>query len=210
MNMLNYKTSFRTPSITLFCIFLISLLFVKSNLNTQTCFGLLSSSETIIYDTLLLPVYSENKLVSGVELRNIILVPGHTKWVKKLADKNCVSPKIEDCLVWCLENIPAESKTYFIVTDTATIKNFTYETIYTHRGVIKAGQKIKRQVLCDHEINDTLLSELRQLLENQGYEISKTKKSKVLAALIEFQKDQKLAYGYFEPISIELLKKFKK
>jgi hypothetical protein len=186
------------------------MLFVKSDLNAQTCFGLLTSSEIILYDTLQLPIYSENKLVSGVELRNIILVPGHTKWVKKLADKNCVSPKIEDCLVWCLENIPAESKTYFIVTDTATIKNFTYETIYIHRGIIKAGQKIKRQVLCDHEINDALLSELRQLLENQGYEISKTKKSKVLAALIEFQKDQKLAYGYFEPISISLLKKLSK
>lgn len=191
-------------------VVLLAFIFVKSDLNAQTCFGLLTSSEIILYDTLQLPIYSENKLVSGVELRNIILVPGHTKWVKKLADKNCVSPKIEDCLVWCLENIPAESKTYFIVTDTATIKNFTYETIYIQRGIIKAGQKIKRQVLCDHEINDTLLSELRQLLENQGYEISKTKKSKVLAALIEFQKDQKLAYGYFEPISISLLKKLSK
>ena len=191
-------------------VVLLAFIFVKSDLNAQTCFGLLTSSEIILYDTLQLPIYSENKLVSGVELRNIILVPGHTKWVKKLADKNCVSPKIEDCLVWCLENIQAESKTYFIVTDTATIKNFTYETIYIQRGIIKAGQKIKRQVLCDHEINDTLLSELRQLLENQGYEISRTKKSKILAALIEFQKDQKLAYGYFEPISIELLKKFKK
>ncbi|MFZ1380472.1 MAG: hypothetical protein WAS56_12450 [Saprospiraceae bacterium] len=191
-------------------VVLLAFIFVKSDLNAQTCFGLLTSSEIILYDTLQLPIYSENKLVSGVELRNIILVPGHTKWVKKLADKNCVSPKIEDCLVWCLENIPAESKTYFIVTDTATIKNFTYETIYIQRGIIKAGQKIKRQVLCDHEINDTLLSELRQLLENQGYEISRTKKSKILAALIEFQKDQKLAYGYFEPISIELLKKLKK
>ena len=191
-------------------VVLLAFIFVKSDLNAQTCFGLLTSSEIILYDTLQLPIYSENKLVSGVELRNIILVPGHTKWVKKLADKNCVSPKIEDCLVWCLENIPAESKTYFIVTDTATIKNFTYETIYIQRGIIKAGQKIKRQVLCDHEINDTLLSELRQLLENQGYEISRTKKSKILAALIEFQKDQKLAYGYFDPISIELLKKLKK
>ena len=170
-------------------VVLLAFIFVKSDLNAQTCFGLLTSSEIILYDTLQLPIYSENKLVSGVELRNIILVPGHTKWVKKLADKNCVSPKIEDCLVWCLENIPAESKTYFIVTDTATIKNFTYETIYIQRGIIKAGQKIKRQVLCDHEINDTLLSELRQLLENQGYEISRTKKFKKLADLIELQKE---------------------
>ena len=80
-------------------VVLLAFIFVKSDLNAQTCFGLLTSSEIILYDTLQLPIYSENKLVSGVELRNIILVPGHTKWVKKLADKNCVSPKIEDCLV---------------------------------------------------------------------------------------------------------------
>ena len=195
---------------SLLVVVLLAFIFVKSDLNAQTCFGLLTSSEIILYDTLQMPIYSENKLISGVEAKKIDLVTGKTKWVKKLADKNCASPNIEDCLVWCLENIPAESKTYFIVTDTATIKNFTYETIYIIRGIINEGQKIKRQVLCDHEINDTLLSELRQLLENQGYEISKTKKSKVLAALIEFQKDQKLAYGNFEPISIELLKKLKK
>ncbi len=209
MNMSNYKTTLRSLSIIIINLFTL-LLLVKGELKAQNCFGLLSSSEKIIYDTLILQIYSENKLVYGVEEKKIIVMPGQSKWVKKLVDKNCVSSDIADCYVWCPENIPEESKTYFVVTDTTSIKNFTYDSIYIYKGKIKEGQKIRQQVLCDDEISDSLLSELRQLLENQGYEISKTKKSDVLAALIEFQKDQKLAYGYFEPISIELLKKLEK
>ena len=37
--------------------------------------------------------------------------PATTKWVKKKADRNCLSADPEDCLVWCLVEVPAQYRT---------------------------------------------------------------------------------------------------
>jgi hypothetical protein len=37
--------------------------------------------------------------------------PASTKWVKKQADASCLSANPDDCLVWCLVELPAEYKT---------------------------------------------------------------------------------------------------
>lgn len=37
----------------------------------------------------------------------IELQPAFTKWVKKKADRNCMSADLNDCLVWCLVEIAA-------------------------------------------------------------------------------------------------------
>ncbi len=37
--------------------------------------------------------------------------PASTKWVKKKADRNCLSADPNDCLVWCLVEVPAQFKT---------------------------------------------------------------------------------------------------
>ncbi len=37
--------------------------------------------------------------------------PASTKWVKKKADANCLSANPDDCLVWCLVEVPAEYQT---------------------------------------------------------------------------------------------------
>jgi len=37
--------------------------------------------------------------------------PASTKWVKRKADRNCLSANPDDCLVWCLVEVPAEYKT---------------------------------------------------------------------------------------------------
>lgn len=41
----------------------------------------------------------------------IQVAPATTKWVKRQADRNCLSADPEDCLVWCLIEVPAEFKT---------------------------------------------------------------------------------------------------
>jgi len=37
--------------------------------------------------------------------------PASTKWVKKKADRNCLSADPNDCLVWCLVEVPARNRT---------------------------------------------------------------------------------------------------
>lgn len=42
----------------------------------------------------------------------LLTSPASTKWVKKQADKNCLSADPNDCLVWCLVEVPAQYKTF--------------------------------------------------------------------------------------------------
>ncbi len=41
----------------------------------------------------------------------IVTRPASTKWVKKKADKNCLSADPNDCLVWCLVEVPEQTRT---------------------------------------------------------------------------------------------------
>jgi hypothetical protein len=41
----------------------------------------------------------------------IVVQPASTKWVKKSASQNCLSANPDDCLVWCLVEVPEEKKT---------------------------------------------------------------------------------------------------
>ncbi len=41
----------------------------------------------------------------------IVTRPASTKWVKKKADRNCLSADPNDCLVWCLVEVPQQTRT---------------------------------------------------------------------------------------------------
>ena len=45
------------------------------------------------------------------ESERIEVRPASTKWVKRKADRNCLSADPNDCLVWCLVEVPAEYRT---------------------------------------------------------------------------------------------------
>ena len=38
--------------------------------------------------------------------------PPRTKWIRRKGDSNCLSQDPNDCLVWCLVEVPAKYKTY--------------------------------------------------------------------------------------------------
>lgn len=60
-----------------------------------------------------LPEWGENEKTSMISLASerIESTPPTTKWVKRKADRNCLSANPEDCLVWCLAEIPGTYKT---------------------------------------------------------------------------------------------------
>jgi hypothetical protein len=71
--------------------------------------------ETRTIDNVLVEAASsriEKKPVSySTETQTIVTRPASTKWVKKKADRNCLSADPEDCLVWCLVEVPEETRT---------------------------------------------------------------------------------------------------
>ncbi len=71
--------------------------------------------ETRTVDNVLLEAASsriEKKPVPYTTATETIVVrPASTKWVKKKADRNCLSADPNDCLVWCLVEVPQETRT---------------------------------------------------------------------------------------------------
>jgi hypothetical protein len=72
-----------------------------------------------VYETLVEP-YAIEPATTRIEVlqpryetvtERIEKVPPTTKWVKKKADFNCLSANPDDCLVWCLVEVPAEYQT---------------------------------------------------------------------------------------------------
>jgi len=45
------------------------------------------------------------------EIKKVISQPASTKWEKKKANKDCVSADPNDCLVWCLVQVPPQIRT---------------------------------------------------------------------------------------------------
>ena len=45
------------------------------------------------------------------QTEQIEVSPASTKWVKKKADKNCLSANPDDCLVWCLVEVAPQYRT---------------------------------------------------------------------------------------------------
>jgi len=49
--------------------------------------------------------------MTETETEQIEVSPASTKWVKKKADRNCLSADPNDCLVWCYVEVPAQYRT---------------------------------------------------------------------------------------------------
>lgn len=49
-------------------------------------------------------------MVYKTESERIEVAPATTKWVRRKADRNCLSADSNDCMVWCLTEVPAKTE----------------------------------------------------------------------------------------------------
>lgn len=49
-------------------------------------------------------------MIYKTESERIEVAPATTKWVRRKADRNCLSADPNDCMVWCLTEVPAKSE----------------------------------------------------------------------------------------------------
>ncbi len=127
--------------------------------------------------------------------------PPSTKWVKKRADRNCLSDNPDDCMVWCLVNDPGEHVTLHLVTDTTLTKDFNIETITRFELSEKRGYTEWQEVLCNNRVSQGFILELQAALAERGYDpgpSSKTVDSKMKAALSQYQRENQLPIGQLD------------
>ena len=86
----------------------------------------------------------------------IEIAPASTKWVKRKADKNCLSADPNDCMVWCLVEVPAQYKTIKAQSYCPEDFQISLDKKYCHRtiSVINEKEKTKRLVIKDIDFLD--------------------------------------------------------
>lgn len=134
----------------------------------------------------------------GIQTEELIIesTKATTKWIKKKANRNCRSADPNDCLVWCLVEVPAETISYQVIRDTLSTKDWHQ---YWHREY-DLGETSNERVLCKNEITEELLDAIKTKLISRGADLNSKKKYKKLRKSLKkelnyFQKDSNLGVG---------------
>ena len=133
-----------------------------------------------------------------VTFETIVIEPARTKWEKKKAE-NCLQKDENDCLVWCLVEIPETSKDFLIVKDTNFIKDFKIETISYAELVKSGGYAEWKEVVCESDISPDLYRRIQEALIKEGFltgiEADGRINQKTKEALVKYQKKNNLPIG---------------
>ena len=205
--------------ITLLSLLLLSSCFITSNLDTwklveadylsenaeefqEMCLIQKTIDEKYPVTNKLYPIYKGDNFhdfPNLITLKNIVK-PASTKWVKKKADKNCLSADPEECLVWCLIEDPAKYQTLKIVLDTSLTSSYKMELIDPNFEN-NDDYEIWKQVICPSEITEDLIGNIQTTLKNKGlylkeatYELDE----QTQIAIYDFQEANGLSKGYLD------------
>ncbi len=134
-----------------------------------------------------------------VETKEIVIQEASTEWVKKKADKNCRSRNPNDCLVWCLVEVPFASEMIPIVTDTSQQKAFEWVNLSQVFLNDKDPELIWTEVVCANDVTNKMLIQIKQNLNAKGYLIDSLDDpildEQTLSILVQYQKDHGLPSG---------------
>lgn len=128
------------------------------------------------------------------------------RWVKKKADRNCLSADPNDCLVWCLVEEPEIKKEVFIIID----KSETTEFEYQHLSVTKPTEsKVDNvEVLCWEKINQEMIRKLVFALHDDTKKIGKDHQELdklFFSGLKDYQEKHNLPVGTLDFVTLEFM-----
>jgi len=160
------------------------------------------------YDELIVYTGDPNDNNAAIETINYETNPASTKWVKKKTDINCLSDNPDDCLVWCMVEVPAQYRRVTIVTDTSMTKDFEIKQMESLKVSQQGGFTEWREVVCNGKLTSKLIREIQLALSARGFyqgEITGKMESNVNKALTAFQKENALPIGQLDFESLDAL-----
>jgi len=158
------------------------------------------------YDTLNLAIYTEDDHQSNpkVDTRTIVTTPASTMWTKKKADVNCLSDNPEDCLVWCLEEVPAIVETHHVLTDTIGSDDYRIKEVLIGE-ILSPCRTDWKEILCADEM-ESIKPQLSARLSDLGYlDLATADFGVVKKALIAYQKANGLPRGNLDFETLDAL-----
>lgn len=89
----------------------------------------------------------KEEILSNYKEERIETNPATTKWVKRKADKNCLSADPNDCLVWCLVEVPAEYATERVATCPEGFSISKDEYLCTNKCSVPSNHEGQRKIV---------------------------------------------------------------
>lgn len=176
----------------------------QSSNDNGECVALCTMPEHTVSTTGRFPIYTGdiNSEKVKVETKKIIIQEQSKKWEKKRADNNCRAPNPDDCLVWCLVDVPEISEELVILSDTTQSNNFTWRTIEYDIKTIPRGTKEWKPILCESTYTMQFLFDLQNALRESGHYTRKLNvekmDNKIKSALSKYQIENKLPEGHLD------------
>lgn len=156
------------------------------------------------------PIYlgNPNDNLAYLKEMELVLEGQEKKWVKRKADRNCLSADPNDCLVWCLVEVPEKIAVITIVTDTSQTNDYEWEK-FEFREIVKEGGFTEwREVVCNYKVTAELNRQIHISLRDEGFNpgpINNIIGTKTKAALVNFQKKNNLPIGNLNIETLDML-----
>jgi len=146
----------------------------------------------------------------GVKKTKKEIKPASTKWEKRKADRNCLSDDPDDCLVWCLIEVPGEYADHYEVVDTNLVKEFEIKQVEVKEIDKEGGFTEWREVVCDVDMTPTFYRKVQQALIDEGYEVGihgadGLKSIATKKALSKYQRANGLPIGQLDLVTLKAL-----
>ena len=155
-----------------------------------------------------LGAFAMNEDIPPHLLHKITVSPSSSKWVKKKADRNCLSSNPEDCMVWCLENTPAVYAFPSVIIDTTQIEAMKYVVLSDNKNGEEISESIDwAEVICEGQITKEFVTNLYYALAAEGYNLGdfpsgRTVSIGIKQALKQYQIDNSLQQGQLTTESV--------
>ena len=175
------------------------------------CYAKAITSDQLETNNDTLGIFGINEDIPQHLLQEVEYRPETTEWVKRKADKNCLSSDPNDCMVWCLQTTPAVYGIPIVSMDTTTAEPMKYIVIPDKVSMIEGGgHTVWTEVLCEKDITKRLLQSVHTALEERGYNSGVFPKGRLAskdlkAALKQFQKANFLKMGQLSIETLEAL-----
>ena len=172
----------------------------NSSEENGSCYMRLRSASEFLPKVFTYPKFTGNdaEIIKLLVAKQVEIMPAHTKWIKKKADKNCLSVNPEDCLVWCLVDVEQEIKTVHVLQDTFWTNEFIIEKLELQTKN-EASEKSWYKVVCKNRLTNNLIQRCKVALYNKGYQVlpsSVGKTNAFLEAIKQYQIDNELIVGF--------------
>ena len=159
--------------------------------------------ETVSEQIIAKPAYNNLSVIPAqfeTVSEQVLVTPAQTKWVKGKGDQNCLSANPDDCIVWCLVEVPATYRTVTrtvlkapattteapvpaqyktitrsIISQPASVREVEipaeYKTVTKTVLAEKGGTTEWREVLCSNRVTTARIQQIQSALMSRGYNV---------------------------------------